>query len=101
MTFDDEVIGAIEEMAAHGFSIDEICEVVCYEKCDMDVESQKFLFFKSFQQKQTVYTTYRKGFLQSQLKLRQRIFTDAGHGSSPAQTLAKKIMDDCEFKHNQ
>ena len=42
---------------------------------------------------------YRKGFLLAELKLRERIFTDAGHGSSPAQALAKKILDDAKFKN--
>jgi hypothetical protein len=97
MEYNDSELDAIEEMAAHGFTPDEISEVVqrsteCAEnitaivlKHDVDTEAFK---------------RYRKGFLKSQLELRQRIFLDAKHGSSPAQALAKKILDDAEFKLN-
>jgi len=77
---------AIEEMAHHGFTIPEICEVL-----ELDI-----FWFTNETSKS--YKAYRKGFLQSQLELRQRIFIDAKHGSSPAQTLAAKILDAAEFE---
>lgn len=39
-----------------------------------------------------------KGKLETQLKLRERIIKDAGNGSSPAQTLAIKIIEDSALK---
>lgn len=39
-----------------------------------------------------------KGKLETQLQLRERIFKDAGNGSSPAQTLAIKIIEDSSLK---
>jgi hypothetical protein len=87
-----EFLDTVEEMAANGFSPEEIAEVT---------ESDKEKFIKSFRDPESIlYKRYRKGFLQASLKLRQRIFLDAGHGSSPAQTLAKKILDDAEYKLN-
>ncbi len=93
MIYSDEELNAIEELAGHGFTCDEICEVMQFE-----FNVFRLAFKNPFS---IVNGVYRKGFLKSQLALRQRIFKDAMHGSSPAQTLAKKIMDDCEFKHNQ
>lgn len=80
----------IEEMASTGFPLEEIAEVI---------EVDPVIFLNQYKIKTSeVRRRYRKGFLQSMLMLRQRIFKDAGYGSSPAQTLAKKIMDDCEYK---
>lgn len=77
----------IEEMGATGFSPAEIAEVL---------ELDKELFIEEFNKKTTLYKTYRKGFLKAQLELRERIMKDAKHGSSPAQTLMKKIFDDAD-----
>jgi predicted DNA-binding protein YlxM (UPF0122 family) len=86
----DEHLLMLEEMGATGFSVNEIAEVL---------EIVADVLEESFKDKESiVYKRYRKGYLSSQLKLRQRIFLDASHGSSPAQTLAKKIMDDAEYK---
>lgn len=92
--YSDEQLTAIEEMAANGFTISEIAEVVVPDDQDafaIDANIKEGIIFKS----------YRKGILKSQLELRQRIFKDAKHGSSPAQALAKKILDDAEYKLNQ
>lgn len=86
----NEVLETIEEMAANGFSPEEISEV-------LEIEKEEFI--KIFRNPEShFYKRYRKGFLLASMKLRQRIFLDAGHGSSPAQTLAKKILDDAEYK---
>lgn len=80
----------IEEMGGTGFTPEQIAEVIEVDECD---------FINEFKNKRSdLYRRYRKGFLQAELILRQRIFKDAGYGSSPAQTLAKKIMDECSFK---
>ena len=86
----EEHFKMIEEMGGTGFPPSEIAEVL---------QVDTGLFSDVFQQADSeIFKRYRKGYLLAQLKLRQRIFKDAGHGSSPAQTLAKKIMDDCEYK---
>ncbi len=81
----------VERMGGTGFMIDEIAEVLLmHAKC----------LQRSFENKDSdVYKAYRKGFLKESLKLRERIFKDAANGSSPAQTLAKKILDDAAFKN--
>lgn len=89
------VCDAIEEMAAHGFSIAEINEVLrTPDSCKRDAIDLEYMESQE-------YLAYRKGLLKSQLELRQRIFIDAKNGSSPAQALAKKILDDAEFKLNE
>lgn len=83
-------LAMVEEMAGTGFSLQEIAEVI---------EADPTAFQEAFEQKDTeVYRRYRKGYLLAQFQLRKRIFKDAGHGSSPAQTLAKKIMDEAAYK---
>lgn len=77
---------AVEEMAYHGFTLEEILEVI---------EVDPFWFDQIHSQ---FSKAYLKGFLKSQLELRQRIFLDAKHGSSPAQALAIKILDAAAFK---
>lgn len=86
-------LAMIQTMAGTGFSLEEIAEVI-------EVDTSDFILaYKN--RESVVYKTHRKGYLLSQLDLRTRIFKDAGHGSSPAQTLAKKIMDDADFKMKQ
>jgi hypothetical protein len=86
----EDQLNMIEAMAATGFSAGEIAEVL---------EVDALQFEEDFANKKSlVYKKYRKGFLQASFELRKRIFKDAGYGSSPAQTLAKKIMDDAEYK---
>lgn len=89
----EEQLNMIEQMAGLGFPIAEIAEAI---EVDPDSLATEFLTKESISRKR-----YRKGYLLAQVKLRQRIFTDAGHGSSPAQTLAKNIMDQCDFKMQQ
>lgn len=83
----------IEELGATGFSPGEIAEVLQVDKA---------LFLSAFRDEDgSIYKTFRKGYLLGQLKLRQRIAKDAEHGSSPAQTLLKKIYDECDYQLKQ
>lgn len=75
----------IERLAACGFTVGEVAEVLEVQPEDLANDSSR--------------KAYRKGFLTRQLELRERIFKDAKNGSSPAQTLAKKILDDCLTKN--
>jgi hypothetical protein len=84
----DQELQMIEEMGATGFVPGEIAEVLEISKDD---------FIRTFQDPAgEIYRRYRKGYLKAQLELRQRIMKDAKHGSSPAQTLMKKIFDDAD-----
>jgi hypothetical protein len=86
----DQELQMVERMGGTGFMIDEIAEVLMVHAKSLQ---------RLFNDKQNdVYKAYRKGFLKESLKLRERIFKDAGNGSSPAQILAKKILDDAAFK---
>jgi hypothetical protein len=88
----EDELRMIEAMGATGFSPDEIAEVLM-------VNADSFLHVFNDKNSEE-YKRFRKGFLEQSLILRQRIFKDAGHGSSPAQTLAKKILDDAEYKQS-
>lgn len=86
----DNHLQMIEDMGGTGFPPGEIAEVI-------EVAADEFI--GEWKNKDSlVYKRYRKGQLQAQLQLRQRIFKDAGFGSSPAQTLASKIMEACDYK---
>lgn len=74
----------VERMASCGFTMIEAADVIERDIHVFDLPAYKL--------------AYRKGFLKRQLELRERIFKDAKNGSSPAQALAKKIMDDCLTK---
>lgn len=74
----------IERMAGAGFTGEEIAEVL-----EVSVSLTEDEDFKK---------AFRKGYLTRQLELRERIFKDAKNGSSPAQAMAKKILDDCATK---
>lgn len=89
----EEQLAAAEEMASHGFSVNEIAEVI-------SPDDLMLVVCLSDDHESAFYKRYRKGYLSSLLELRQRIFKDAKHGSSPAQALAKKILDDAEYKLN-
>jgi len=80
----EERIETTERLAAAGFTPDEISEVLETPLGFMDNAILK--------------KAYRRGFLTRQLELRERIFKDAKNGSSPAQMMAKKILDDCITK---
>lgn len=83
----EEQLHMVEAMGAAGFTPAEIAEVL---------EADHLHFIAAFKAGTEIFKRYRKGYLQAQLELRQRIMTDAKHGSSPAQTLMKKIFDDAD-----
>jgi AcrR family transcriptional regulator len=84
----DEELQMIESMGANGFTPAEIAEV-------LEINRPSFEHYFSDHDGQ-IYKRYRKGYLQAQLTLRERIMKDAKNGSSPAQTLMKKIFDDAD-----
>lgn len=77
----DEQIKEIEELASCFFTIDEIKEITGIEEPCRE--------FKK---------AMRKGHLQSEYKLRKSIIELAHDGSSPAQTLAVKMLDSLKRK---
>lgn len=93
LAFSEEELQMIEDMGATGFFPEEVAEV-------LQVPVEQFVDIIK-KKSGPAYQRYRKGGLLGQMKLRQRIATDAGHGSSPAQTLLKKIYDDQEYKLQQ
>lgn len=90
MQWNEETLISVERMAGAAFTIDEIADVLELEATDLHacMEDKRNLFYKA----------YRKGYLARQLEVRERIFKDAKHGSSPAQTLANKMLDDVMIK---
>jgi hypothetical protein len=84
----EEELCMIESMGANGFTPDEIAEV-------LELNTHAFKHYFS-DHDGVIYKRYRKGYLKAQLDLRERIMKDAKHGSSPAQTLMKKIFDDTD-----
>lgn len=90
---DSNELQTIEDMASMGFVPGEIAEVLEISPTVLQH------YFKDADS--DIYKRYRKGYLLGQYKLRQRIAKDAAHGSSPAQTLMKKIYDECEYQLKQ
>lgn len=90
LELNEEELQMVEQMGYTGFAPAEIAEVLEINK---NVLESHFL-----DQESAIYKRYRKGYLQGQMKLRQRIMKDAGNGSSPAQTLMKKIYDECDHQ---
>lgn len=94
--YNETELEAIEELAAHGFTVEQIdCIIPKKNECSSHVTLNLLLDKNSF-----LNARYEKGFLESELKIRQRIFLDAQHGSSPAQALAVKILDAAAFKRD-
>jgi hypothetical protein len=90
MQLTPESLEYITRMAAAAFTPHEIAIVLqvdgavfCAAADDCDHEVAK---------------AYNRGFLTRQLELRERIFQDAKNGSSPAQTIAARIMENCIVK---
>lgn len=77
----------VERMAAAAFSLEEIAEV-----CEIPVT---WLSEEGSEWRKA----YRTGYLRRQLELRERIFKDARNGSSPAQTIAYKLLEDVNLKN--
>lgn len=91
MEFDNSALECIKRMGASFFPPAEIAEV-------LEVDEVEFIaLFKT--PGSEVRKAYRSGFLSRQLELRERIFLDAKNGSSPAQTLAMKLMEQVIVKN--
>ncbi len=91
MQWTEDQLISIERMAGAAFCIEDIAEV-------LEVDAKKL--YPLLEDKEDVFRkAYRKGFLQRQLEVRERIFKDAKHGSSPAQNLANKMLDDALIKN--
>ena len=85
---DTEQLAAIERMAAAAFTAKEIEEILEIVHLSVIIEDNNTIAHKAF----------RKGYLTRQLELRERIFQDAKNGSSPAQTIANKLLEDSLIK---
>ena len=86
MQWTEEILINIERMAAAAFNLQDIADIL-----EVDVN---FLETNMAIKDNPFRKAYRKGFLQRQLELRERIFKDAKNGSSPAQTIANKLLTD-------
>jgi DNA-binding transcriptional MerR regulator len=87
---DESLLQYITRMAAAAFTPAEIAEVL---------EAPEIEFNQEIEENDSpIRKAYRSGFLTRQLELRERIFQDAKNGSSPAQTIANKLMDNCMIK---
>lgn len=81
----------IERMAAAAFTIPEVAEVLLVPEDE--------LMMHYHNPDSAVRKAYRTGYLRRQLELRERIFLDAKNGSSPAQAMAYKLLEDVTIKH--
>lgn len=88
----NEELALLERLAAAAFSIVEIAEV-------MEVDSQQLQDCIEMPG-HSLRKAYRSGVLRRQLELRERIFKDAHNGSSPAQTIAHKLLEELTIKNN-
>lgn len=91
MELNNEQLQMIERMSAAAFSIKEIAEV-----CEVDAAALEACYN---QDGHAVRKAIRTGYLRRQLELRERIFKDAKNGSSPAQTIAYKLLEDVTIKN--
>jgi len=92
MQWDQKKLERVERMAGAAFTHAEIAEVLSIEEYSLQMEMQS--------QDSPYRKAYRTGLLARQLELRERIFKDAANGSSPAQTLAHKLLEDVIIKES-
>jgi hypothetical protein len=88
----EEMLISIERMAGAAFSFEEMADV-------LEIEQRAF-FIAMREEGHPVQKRIRKGMLARQLELRERIFKDAKNGSSPAQTLAVKLLDNMKIDYS-
>lgn len=86
----EEMLKYVERLAAAAFTEKEmaIALEIKNDKLKMLLQDEENPFFKAVM----------KGKLERQLVLRERIFQDATNGSSPAQALAMRIIDESNIK---
>lgn len=87
----DEMLISIERMAAAAFDWREMADVLEVEQLDFSLAMQE--------EGHPVQKRIRKGMLMRQLEVRERIFKDAKNGSSPAQTLATKLLENMKLDY--
>jgi hypothetical protein len=83
-------LAAIERMAAAAFTAEEIEEAILLPGAAILMNDEENY--------NPARAAYRKGYLERALELRERIFTDAKNGSSPAQNIAYKLLEDVAIK---
>ncbi len=87
----EEMLNSIERMAEAAFDWQEMADV-------LEIEQREF-FMAMKEDGHPVQKRIRKGMLKRQLELRERIFKDARNGSSPAQTLAVKLIENMKINY--
>jgi hypothetical protein len=90
MNLSNDQLAELESLASYLFSPDEIAIV-------LDVDADQ-LEDELLDETSTIYRAYQRGKLKSKLELRKSILTLAKQGSSPAQTLAMRILEDLEAR---
>jgi hypothetical protein len=88
----EEMLISIERMAGAAFSFEEMADVLEIEQAAFSLATRE--------EGHPVQKRIRKGMLTRQLELRERIFKDAKNGSSPAQTLAVKLLDNMKIDYS-
>jgi hypothetical protein len=91
MQWTEETLIKVERMAGAAFTLEDIADVL-----ELDID---LLYLAMDNREDPFRKAFRKGLLQRQLELRERIFKDAKHGSSPAQTIASKLLNDVIIKN--
>ena len=86
----DDMLQYVERLAGAAFTEKEM-------SIALEVEERKLKLWMQ-DPENPYFKAAMKGKLETQLILRERIFKDAGNGSSPAQTLAMKIIENSELK---
>lgn len=90
MTLTTDQLAELESMASFFFNYEEIAIVLDVDTADLEDEL--------LDETSPIYRAYQRGKLKSKMELRKSILTLAKQGSSPAQTLALRILDDLEAR---
>jgi hypothetical protein len=90
MKLNDEQLRVLEEYAGAFFSIHQCAIIMGVDPYDLDKAVKD--------ETSDAHKAYYKGYLLSQFKVRKEIIKMAERGSSPAQTLVKKLIE--ESDHN-
>lgn len=85
MNLEKSQLAAIEEMAGHFFSLEQIAAFL---------QLKPTSFIMAYTEKGAIWQAYQKGKITADLELRKAIRTLARQGSTPAQHLWLKLMDE-------
>lgn len=91
MQWTEEQLKQIEELAALAFSVKKLAIILGVDEAE--------LRHAISDETGDVFKRYQRGRLLSESEWRKSVFTLAKQGSSPAQTLAKKLSDECEMEN--